>query len=446
MPVAVENPFENLAGCLSPCPPLTPQIRIQPGLPGGLAGGLEKGARMKNLTAITIKAAGDGRLQDGGGLMLDKIGAGGKWTYRYSIAGRRREMGLGAFPGVSLAQARAERDKWAVVLHAGLDPVTERQRRIAAEAAQSNEGVTLAELVDMVFEARKASLRGEGERGRWLSPLRIHVLPKLGKRRAGTLTQTDFRDVLAPIWRKKHETAAKCIQRLTIVFRQGRLAGLPVDPFTIEAARHLLGAVPQSVQHIPSTPWRDVPALFDKLGENPTTAHLCLRLIILTAVRGDAARGIRLEEIDGDVWTVPPDRIKGREGKVSAFRVPLSRAALDVIEACRHGAVDGILFPNRKRVGWGPISANAIEKALTTLGEPGRPHGLRTSFRSWVQDTQAASYYVAETALGHVVGNAVERSYARSDMLDQRRILADKWAAFVTGEAARVVQLRRDGA
>jgi len=400
---------------------------------------------MKRLTAVEIKNKGPGKLQDGAGLVLDKTTDGGKWIYRYSIGGRRREMGLGSYPAVSLAQARAERDKWAAVLHAGTDPITERKRRLEAERiALDGEGPTLEELVQMVFESRRASLRGAGARGRWLSPMRVHLLPKLGKRRAASLHQTDIRDVVAPIWHRKHETARKLIQRLGIVFKQGKLAGFAVDPFTVEAAKHLLGEVPAKSRPIPATAWQDVPALFARLGEKPTTAQLCLQLILLTAVRSDAARGIRIEEIEGDVWTVPPERVKGREGKVSAFRVPLSAAALEVIDRARPGAIDGLLFPKRKYDGqYGPISAEATEKALRLMGEAGRPHGFRTSFRTWVQDKQAANYDVAETALGHILGTAVERSYARSDLLEQRRILMQKWADFVTGESAKVIQLRR---
>ena len=411
----------------------------------GLGVGLEMVQGKNKLTALALKSAPGNVVQDGGGLSLTRTPTGGKWTFRYTIAGRRRDMGIGTYPDVTLAEARRERDKWAAVLVSGLDPISERQRRAEEERrALDIEGPTLAELVDMVFESRKASLRGGGERGRWMSPLKIHILPKLGHRRAATLTQTDMRDVLAPIWRKKHATAEKAIQRLTIAFRQGKLAGLGTDPFTIEAAKHLLGAVPQTKTPIPATPWQDVPDLYRRLGANPTASHLCLQLIILTAVRGDAARGARFEEIEDGIWTVPAARIKGREGKVQPFRVPLSDAALDVVAFCRDASVDGLLFPYRKR-NWrfGPISANAIEKALTVLGEAGRPHGFRTSFRTWVQDTQAASFDVAETALGHIIGSTVERSYARSDLLDQRHILAGKWAEFVTGETATVVQLRR---
>ncbi|MCF1708275.1 integrase arm-type DNA-binding domain-containing protein [Tabrizicola sp. J26] len=403
--------------------------------------------RGKNkLTAMQLRSAAEGVVQDGGGLFLDKRADGGKWTYRYSIAGRRRDMGLGSFPQVSLAAARQERDKWAAVLQGGLDPITERQRRVEAEAAAAlDKGPTVEELVNMAFESLRPTLRDEGKRGRWLSPLRVHILPKIGKRRVGSLDQADIRDVLAPIWFAKPETARKASTRLRMAFELGRLARYPIDPFIVDIARQLLGKRPKRKhKHIASTAWQDVPDLYARLCESHTASHLCLRLIILTAVRGDAARGARVEEIEGDVWTVPADRIKGREGHVSDFRVPLSTAALEVIEMAKAVAVDGFLFPARKRTDkWGGITANALEKALTTLGEPGRPHGFRTSFRTWVQDQQTASYDVAETALGHIVGSEVERSYARSDLLDQRRLLMIRWANFVTGSESKVIELRR---
>ena len=396
-------------------------------------------AKGKNkLTAVALKAATGNVVQDGGGLMLVRSATGQKWTYRYMLAKRRRDMGLGAYPDVSMAEARKERDKWAAVLQTGIDPITERNRRAeeVERLAQVSAGPTLSELVAKVFESRKASLRGAGERGKWMSPLDVHVLPRIGNRRVAELTQVDIRDVLAPIWKTKHVTASKAIMRLAIVFKAGKLEGLQIDPFTIDAAKHLLGTVPQTATPTPATRWQDVPELFAKLGENPTASNQCLRLIILTAVRGDAARGARFDEIDGRIWTVPAERVKGTEGKVEPFRVPLSDAALGIVEACHDTAVDGILFPCRKHSGrYGPVTANAIEKALTTIGEGGRPHGFRTSFRTWVQDTEAETFDVAETALGHRYGTSVERSYARSDLLDRRAALAAKWAEFVTSTA-----------
>lgn len=344
-------------------------------------------------------------------------------------------MGLGTYPGVGLAEARRERDKWQAVLVSGTDPISERKRRAEDELASlTAQGPTLEELVATVFEARKASLRGDGKRGRWMSPLSIHILPRLGKRLVTEITQIDIRDTLAPIWRKKPATAEKCAQRLTIVFRAGKLSGLAVDPFTVDAACHLLGEVPHTATPIVATRWQDIPDLYRKLIAHPTTSHLCLCLIMLTAVRGDAARGARLEEFVGDVWTIPKDRIKGRAGKVEDFRVPINNDIKAIVDLCRETEVGGFLFPTRNhRGGYSPVSANATEKALNMLGEAGRPHGFRSSFRTWVQDNKITTFDVAETMLGHIVGTVVERSYARSDLLDERRIVGEQWASYVTG-------------
>jgi integrase len=400
------------------------------------------GLRARNrLTAREVTAKPPGKYQDGAGLVLDKTAPGaGRWIWRYSLGGQRREMGLGGWPDVTLSQARGLRDRWALVLAEGRDPINERRRIIAEEqAAAARTDPTLAELVTAAHDARKATLRDDGRRGRWLSPLQSHVLPKLGKRAISTLTQMDLRDCLAPIWRTKHPTATKCAQRLQIVFRHAQVAGYPVDPVTVDRAVQLLGHVEVTPQHIAALPWQDMPALWARLETNPTTAHDCLRWLILTAVRQHAGRGARLDEIDGDVWTVPADRVKGTAKSARDFAVPLSPPALALVESRRLLARDGMLFAGQGR---GPITDSATQKALRLLGCDASPHGFRTSFRSWVQDTDAARYEVAETALGHTVGGRVERSYARSDLLDARRVLMRRWADFVTGQAAKVVPIR----
>jgi len=390
------------------------------------------------LTVIALKNAGDGKHSDGNGLFIIKKGDAGKWVYRYSFAGRRREMGLGTWPTVGLGDARRARDKWAAVKSGGKDPISERERQIAEErAALDATDPTFAEAVDIVFEAKKAGLRGGGERGRWRSPLDSHVIPKLGKRRLSSITPQDVKAVISPIWRTKHPTAQKAVQRSRIVFREMKLMGFDCDPFTIDAAVRMLGEHRHVVQHIPATPWQDIPALWQRLDPSLASAR-CLRWLVLTLVRVDAGRGARVSEMQDDVWTVPADRIKGHEGYVSDFRVPLSAPAVEIVEQA-HMLGREIIFPGHRGQ---PISDAALEKHLTEIGEPGRPHGFRSSFRTWVQDTDACAWEVAETALGHKIGGTVERSYARSDLLERRRLVMDAWAGFVTGaESADVVRI-----
>lgn len=397
-------------------------------------------ARIRNqLTAVAIRNAGPGKLEDGGGLRLYKTEGSGRWVFRYTFSGMRREMGLGSLDDLTLAQARSARDKWASVLASGLDPITERKRQRAETAAElSRSDPTFEELALTVFESKKASLRGEGTRGRWFSPLATHIIPRLGKRRISQIDQTDIAEALRPIWHDKPATAEKAFHRMRIIFRKAKLMGLDADPFVVEAAAHILGDVKRKVEHIAATPWREVPGVYARLNR-PGASFRCLRWMILTATRSESARGARFSEIEGDIWTVPAERMKGTQGDVESFRVPLSTEALRLLEEFKQSATGDLMFPSYRS---GYISSTALQKVLNEMGEAGRPHGFRTSFRSWVQDTEAASFDVAETALAHRVGSTVERSYARSDLLDQRRVLMERWSTFVTGEEAKVVKLR----
>ena len=184
-----------------------------------------------------------------------------------------------------------------------------------------------------MFEARKDGLAGRGIRGRWMSPLECQVFPKIGRRPISKIDRTAIRDTLKPIWRTKHPTAEKAIQKIRIILTEAAFMGYEVDPVEAEAAQRMLG-VSRQVTPIVATPWQEAPEVYDRLDDGNTSA-LCLRLIMLTCVRASAARGARFDEIEGDVWTVPAERVKGTEGRVKDFRVPISSEAARVIEEAR---------------------------------------------------------------------------------------------------------------
>ncbi|MFY0311584.1 tyrosine-type recombinase/integrase [Leisingera sp. D0M16] len=380
------------------------------------------------LTAAKLKTAKPGIYQDGNGLMIARTENGGRWTYRYSFAGRRRDMGLGSYPTVTLADARQLRDRWKTILAAGEDPIDVRRAQEAAKAAErERDDPTFQKLAEKVLEARKARLRGEGTRGRWMSPLATHLFPVIGKKRGSELTAQDMADALRPIWGTKHPTAEKAAQRSRLILREGKFMGYPVDPIIVDQASRMLGEVVHITEHIPSTPWQDIPSLYARLPD--TNAGQCLRFMILTLVRLDGCSGARFDEFNDDLWTVPKYRIKGAEGKVRDFRVPLSRAAVALV-ADQAEYFDDFLFPGLRGK---TITSRALEKSLDALNEAGRPHGFRSSFRDWVRDTDACAWEVAETVLDHKIGSTVERSYARSDLLERRRPVMEAWAAYVTG-------------
>jgi integrase len=158
----------------------------------------------------------------------------------------------------------------------------------------------------------------------------------------------------------------------------------------------------------------------------------------LTSVRSNPLRTLRLEQIEDDVWTVPAEAMKGRKGATDPFRVPLSTEAKRIVDLARPHARNGFLFPNTRG---GVISDTTLSRMMERRGLEARPHGFRTSLRTWLAETTDAPHEVAEAMLAHVIDGGVVRAYRRTDYLEQRAKLADRWADHVTGGAGLVVKL-----
>jgi len=274
-------------------------------------------------------------------------------------------------------------------------------------------------------------LKGDGTAGRWFTPLKLHVLPKLGKVPVAEIDQIDIRDTLTPIWHKKAETARKALNRLSICFKHAAALGLDVDIQAPDKARALLGQQRHKPSNIPAMAWREVPGFYGTLADESVT-HLALRLLILTGVRSSPLRFLHESQISGDIWTIPGDAMKGRKDKTPDFRVPLSEEALSIVEQARKLSRDGFLFPSVKR---GVISDMTMGRLMERAQLEARPHGFRSSLRDWIAEATETPHDVAETMLGHIVGGAVERAYRRTDFLEQRRNLLERWAKHVTNGA-----------
>lgn len=387
------------------------------------------------LSASFLKTAPVGKHCDGAGLWFVKRETGGaQWVLRVTVYGRRREMGLGGYPPLGLADARKLAERWRNVAAAGRDPIKERE---AEQRAARREDISLAILTADAFEARKAELKGDGTAGRWLSPLSNHVLPKLGRVPVTDLDQRDIRDTLAPIWHTKADTARKALNRLSIVLKHAAALGLNVDLQAIEKAKALLGKTRHVPTKIPAMAWTDVPDFYASL-EEPSLTHLAMRLLILTGVRSSPLRSMRLDQIEGKIWTVPAEGMKGRKGATEAFRVPLSTEAQRIIELASPYARNGFLFPNTRG---GVISDMTLSRHMERRGLEARPHGFRTSLRTWLAEATNAPHEVAEAMLAHVTDSGVVRAYRRTDFLEQRSNLAERWADYVTGGSGRVMNL-----
>jgi len=384
------------------------------------------GARHR-LSPAFVRSAPVGKHCDGDGLWMVKRSDGGaQWVLRLTVHGRRREMGLGSLPNTTAKLARELSDAARRSVAEGQDPIKARAELKRSVARLDTKLSTLAK---MAFEARKAELKGDGQAGRWFSPLQLYVLPKLGMLAVGEITQRDIVGILEPIWHTKADTALKALNRLGIVLKHAAALGLEVDLQATAKARALLGKTRHKIVNVPSVPWQDVPGFYGTLSE-PSITNLALRLLILTGVRCGPLRFLHVDDISGSVWTVPAERMKGLLGKTDSFRVPLSDEALRVVDLARPFARDGYLFPSMRK---GVISDATMSRLMERRGMAERPHGFRASLRTWLAEATDAPYEVAETVLAHTVGSASARPYQRTDYLDQRAVLMQNWADHVKG-------------
>lgn len=375
------------------------------------------------LGQLRAKNLGQGKFPDGQGLWLVKRHRdAGKWILRLSICGKRREMGLGRWPDVSIAEAREQAAEARKAVRSGADPIVERTKaRFGAHR------LTVAEAITSCFEARKAELKRDGDAGRWMSPLNTHIIPKLGKLPIESIDQHALKRTLEPIWHLKTEAAIKALNRMNLTLKHAAALGLAVDLQATMKTRALLGKQRHKVTHIPSMPYQDAPAFYRWLSDQSGVSALALQLLLLTVARTSEVRLATFEEIEGTVWVLPAERTKtGRE-----HRVPLTESALAIVERCRGLSPNQYLFPAYKGQ---PISDAAMATLMKREGYEARPHGFRATFRTWVEEQTDTPFEVKEASLGHMVDAGVVGAYQRSDRLEKRRTLINEWCGWLLRE------------
>lgn len=367
------------------------------------------------LTQYGTKNAPAGKHADGQGLWLVKSGkARGKWVLRIFVAGKRREMGLGGWPEVSIAEAR---ERAAAARKTGrdlTDPIEARRK-----AKRVAHRLSVKEAIEDCFDARKAQLKGEGVAGRWKSPLDVHVIPKIGSTAIEDVDQHVLKELLASIWHEKPEAAVKALNRMSLTIKHAAALGLSVDMQACMKARALLGAQRRTTTHIPSLPYQDAPAFYQWLCTVDGVSALALRFLMLTCARTSEVRLATFDEIDGNVWTLPAGRTKTGVER----RIPLTAEALRVVELCRKRSKH-YLFPAHRGQ---PISDAAMATLMKRNDYEARPHGFRATFRTWCEEATNADYETKESALGHVVDVGVAGAYQRSDRFEKRRSLLRDW-------------------
>ena len=387
---------------------------------------------MGKLTAAKVRAITRTGLHGDGGTLYLSVAPGGSksWVQRLTVNSRRRDIGLGGFPLVSLAEARDKAFDNRRQARAGGDPLAEKRKAKVP---------TFREAALTVFEAHKPRWRNAYHIKNWLPILERHAMPHIGDMPVDRIGRKDVLRILTPLWGTRMETARRIRQRVRAVLRWAQAHGFVTENVAGEGIDGALPLMPRVKQHLRALPYKEVPDALRVVEESGASlaAKLCFRLTVLTAARSGEARGAVWSEIDSDAreWRIPGTRMKSG----TEHRVPLSDAALTVLEQARVLKNDSdLIFPSPVKPGR-PLSDMAMTKLLRDvhLAERATVHGFRSSFRDWCAETNKPRE-LAEAALAHAVGG-VEGAYFRSDLLERRRRLMGQWAAFVTNRGAKKV-------
>ena len=391
-----------------------------------------------------------GRYADGGGLYLQVSQQGTKaWLFRYTLAGRSRQMGLGSVQTVSLSEARQGADRCRKLLHDGRDPIEVRD----AERKQDKptEVPTFQALAERFIGAHESAWRNPKHRQQWRNTLATYVHPVFGDRPIAEINTDLVLAAVEPIWTTKPETATRVRQRIEKVLDYAKARDLRQGENPARWRGHLENLLPErrklaAVKHHNALPWPKMPAFMAALRERTSVDARGLEFLILTAARTGEVLGATWDEIDleAGVWTIPGERIKaGKE-----HRVPLSPRAIEILGEMRTFGATGYVFPGRRR--GSSLSNMAFLKLLERMERSDiTAHGFRSTFRTWASEAIGYPHEVCEAALAHAISNAVERAYRRGDLFEKRRRMMADWADFCAQPASdrehTVVPLRAEG-
>lgn len=392
----------------------------------------------------TIKKPG--LFADGGGLYLqvkegiDRINK--SWIFRFANSDGERQMGLGSCDTISLAEAREAALQCRKLRQQGLDPIEARRTDRAKDALAAARLMTFDQCSDAFIAAKQAGWHSLEHASQWRNSLSTYVSPVFGKVSVASVDTALVIKALKPLWTTKPETAKRVRGRIEAILDWAKAAGYRdgENPARFRGhLKHLLADVPKKVKHLEALPYGQMTTFMAQLRSLEGIPARALEFTILTAARSGDVIGARWNEIKDDVWTVPPERMKSSR----EHRVPLSPAALAIVEQMRRLRDNEFVFPGERAV---KINRMAMELILRRMEHKVTVHGFRSAFKDWASDCTEFATEVSEAALAHAVGDKVEAAYRRGDLFEKRRRLMEAWAEYCAGRLAGgvVALLTRD--
>jgi integrase len=385
------------------------------------------------LTAALVRSVKEpGKYHDGKGTGLYlRVEPNGSrfWVQRTTVNGKRREIGLGSPPIVSLVEARDEAEANKRLIRRGEDPLAQKRK---ARRQKTFEEAARAAHVEL-----SPTWKNPKDRASFLTSMETYILPRFGNVPLADVTSADVRQAILLAREKAPGVAKKLIYRVSAVFKWGIAEGACVmNPATTDALA--LPRVERTVQHRKALAYTEVADSILRVQASGAwlATKLAFEFVVLTACRSGEVRAAMWNEVEfpegtdatsatSATWLVPADRMKMKR----PHRVPLCARAVAVLkQADTLRNASGLIFPSaRGKV----LSDMTLSKLIKELGIDADVHGFRTSFRTWAQEQTDYPREIAEAALAHKVGDAVEQAYARSDLFEKRRAMMADWADYL---------------
>ena len=390
------------------------------------------------LTKKLVQNLGVGRHGDGNGLYLvvDPSGA-RRWIVRVVVKGQRNkkgaplrtDFGLGNGDLVTLHQARERALEYRRMAKQGLNPRFHGKQEVP----------TFEEIAQQVHIERLPTWKNAKHGQQWINTLRDYAFPKIGRMPVDSIGQPEVLMCLSPIWTDKHETARRLSQRIKTVLDVAKSKGFRVgeNPITEIKDAKVLPKVTAKPKHHKAMKWQEVPNLYLELKTRNAMAAKALMFTCLTGSRTSEVLEMEWSEVnlEDHIWTCPAERMKGGV----THRVPLTAEMIEIIEPLQAMA-SKFVFEGQKR--HQPLSNMSMLMLLRRMKIEGvTVHGFRSTFRDWVSETTNTPREISEMSLAHKVGSIVEQAYARSDLLDKRRLLMERWSRYVANQETNIVRI-----
>lgn len=388
----------------------------------------------KELSALEvgrIKHAGMHAVGGVPGLHLQVLPSGGRsWILRTVMGGKRCQIGLGGYPAVTLAQAREKARDTREAIEQGRNPIAERATARSALAAQHGSLITFAEAAAKFITSKSAEWSNSKHAAQWGATLETYAYPTIGKVHVRDVTLAHVVKILEPIWTTKTETASRVRGRIESVLDWATVRGYRHGDNPARWRGHLDKVLPKptkvtKVEHHTALAVDELSAFMVELRKQAGIAARALEFAILTAARSGEVRGATWSEIDLEnaVWTIPAERMKAGKD----HRVPLSEGALTLLRSVPRFEGNDLVFVAPRG---GVLSDMTLTAVMRRMKVDAVPHGFRSTFRDWAAERTNYPREVAEMALAHAIGNAVEAAYRRGDLFEKRRRMMGEWATF----------------